>query len=227
MPTERRGTARLVLGVLVMALGVLLTLDNLGLFQARQIVRYWPALLIAVGLAKVYERWGRGWRGEGTLWILIGTWLLLEKLGVHVIHDLWPVLLILIGARIAWRGARPRSLACDVADSHSDVEGIAVMSGIRRSNNSPDFRRGNLVAVMGGCEVDLRQAKIAGEQAVIDVFAFWGGIEIRVPPEWSVTSQVTPLMGGFEDSTQPPKEGGGPRLLITGSAVMGGVEVKN
>ena len=58
---------------------------------------------------------------------------------------------------------------------------------------------------MGGCEIDLRQAAINGE-AVIDVFAMWGGIEIRVPENWTVIGRVTPIMGGFEDTTRPPRD---------------------
>jgi len=81
---------------------------------------------------------------------------------------------------------------------------------------------------MGGVTLDLTQARIAGEEAVIDVFAWWGGIEIRVPPEWTVVSKVVPVMAGYEDKTRPTtRSPTAPpsRLLIRG--VMGGVEVKS
>ena len=51
---------------------------------------------------------------------------------------------------------------------------------------------------MGGCEIDLRHASIDGE-AVIDIFALWGGVELRVPPDWTVVSRVTPILGGVDD----------------------------
>ena len=54
---------------------------------------------------------------------------------------------------------------------------------------------------MGGCEVDLRDARIANGPAVIDVFAFWGGVDIRVPPDWEVDGQVTAILGGFDNRT--------------------------
>ena len=79
---------------------------------------------------------------------------------------------------------------------------------------------------MGGCEIDLRQASIDGE-AVIDVFALWGGIEIRVPEDWTVVSRVMPILGGVEDKTRPPQTAAGKRLVVRGFVVMAGVEMKN
>jgi hypothetical protein len=55
----------------------------------------------------------------------------------------------------------------------------------------------------------------------------WGGIEILVPPEWSVVSMGTPILGAFEDKTRPPQQAGGPRLVVKGVVIMGGVEIKN
>ena len=82
------------------------------------------------------------------------------------------------------------------------------------------------MAVMGGCEIDLDSVRSASGDATIDVLAFWGGIDIRVPRGWTVVNRVAPILGGFEDKT-----GGagpdGPRLVVRGAAIMGGVEVKN
>jgi hypothetical protein len=76
--------------------------------------------------------------------------------------------------------------------------------------------------------VDLRKASIApGTEAVIDVFAFWGGIDIKVPEDWTVVNRVVPLMGGIEDKTLAPQPPTGKRLVLRGIVVMGGVSVKN
>jgi predicted membrane protein len=79
---------------------------------------------------------------------------------------------------------------------------------------------------MGGCELDLRHAAIDGE-AVIEIFALWGGIEIRVPEDWTVVSRVTPLLGGVDDTTRPPQSASRHRLVVRGFVVMAGVEIKN
>ncbi len=87
-----------------------------------------------------------------------------------------------------------------------------------------------MVAFMGGCEVDLRNARIQNGPAVIDAFAFWGGVEIRVPEEWVVTVEGIALLGAYEDSTRTLAEEGDmlrQELVVKGLAIMGGVEIKN
>jgi hypothetical protein len=62
------------------------------------------------------------------------------------------------------------------------------------------------------------------------VFALWGGIEITVPPEWTVDVKGLPLLGGFDNKARSSvREAGGPGqvLVVRGTALMGGVEIKN
>jgi hypothetical protein len=72
----------------------------------------------------------------------------------------------------------------------------------------------------------LRHAGLEGA-AVIDVFAVWGGIEIRVPEDWTVVSRVTPILAGFSDNTRPTQAATAKQLVIRGFILMAGVEVKN
>jgi hypothetical protein len=109
---------------------------------------------------------------------------------------------------------------------NSTMNIVAIMAGVSRGNNSSNFRRADLMAFMGGCEIDLRKAAINGE-AVIDIFCMWGGIEIRVPEDWTVVSHIVPIMGGVEDKTRPPQTATAHRLTLRGLALMGGIEIKN
>jgi predicted membrane protein len=229
---DRAGTAwaapRLVLGLCIMAVGVVFALENLGLITTRHLFRYWPLLLIAVGLAKALQTGPRGWRGEGLLWIGAGTVFLLRTMDVieFSLWKLWPILPLVIGAHIVWRALRPAPRV-EPGDAGSTLQATAVLGGVSRSSNSQNFHGGEITAVLGGCEIDLRQARITDGEAAIEVSAFLGGIEIRVPEEWSVITKGMPLLGGFEDATRPPREDTGQRLVITGFAILGGVEVKN
>jgi hypothetical protein len=66
-----------------------------------------------------------------------------------------------------------------------------------------------------------------GDSAVIEVFAFWGGVEIYVPPDWTVTSEVTTLLAGFIDKRRPTSVVPTKHLIVKGMVVMAGVEIKN
>jgi predicted membrane protein len=104
------------------------------------------------------------------------------------------------------------------------------MGGVHRIVETADFRGANSTAVMGAVELDLRGAKIADSPAVMDVFALWGGIELTVPPEWKVEIQVVPILGGVENkarSTTPSPGAPEQVLIVRGTALMGGVEIKN
>lgn len=222
-----RFTPQLLTGLIIVAVGTIFTLSNLGLVDARQYVRYWPVALILVGVLKVWQsRCGRGVFG-GSLFIAAGLWLLLETFRVVTINifDLWPLVFVFFGGSLIWRGLRGGRGETGT-DGHSTINALAVLGGVHRGNNSRSFRGGDLTAIMGGCEIDLRQAAIEGE-AVIDVFAMWGGIEIKVPEDWTISSRVVPILAGFEDKTRPQRGAAAHRLLIRGVAIMGGVEVKN
>ena len=227
-PPSIRLTPHLMFGLLIILVGVVFTLDNLDIADARRFVRYWPVGLIAIGLAKLWQvQHGYGSALGGVLFVISGGWMLLDNLNVIDVSfvDFWPVLLIAAGSIIVWQGIRGRRHPLP-GPGDDTINAIAVLSGVNRGINSNAFRGGELTAFMGGCEIDLRQAAINGE-AVIDVFAMWGGIEIRVPENWTVIGRVTPVMGGFDDTTRPPQGASAHKLVVRGVVLMGGVEVKN
>ena len=224
-----RFTPQLVVGLIVIAVGVVMTLDNLQVIDASRYLRFWPAALVILGIVKIWHsRDGMGGSFGGFLFVVVGAWLLLEQTALVQISfwDMWPALLVAFGVFLVWQGASsPRRRTSNA--SNDLISAIAVLGGVSRGNNSPAFRGGELTAVMGGCELDLRHAAIDGE-AVIDVFALWGGIEIRVPEDWTVVSRITPILGGVEDKTRPPQAAASRHsLVLRGFVVMAGVEIKN
>jgi predicted membrane protein len=218
---------QLVIGVLIVVVGLLFTLENVGFIDGHDYLRYWPVALIAVGLLKLWQGTGGAVFG-GFIFVFAGVWLLLQGMGIVTVSlwNLWPMLLVFAGASMVWRGMHGHAVEGATGDAHSTVSALAVLAGVNRGNTSKTFRGGELTAVFGGCQIDLRQAAIDGE-AVIDVFAMWGGIEIKVPENWSVSGRVTPILGGYEDKTRTVSDGTNQRLLVRGLVIMGGVEIKN
>ena len=83
---------------------------------------------------------------------------------------------------------------------------------------------GDLTAIMGGGKIDLRDARIQEKEAVLDVFTLMGGLEIQVPEGWVVEPRFTPILGGYQDRTSRATQGT-QRLVINGTAIMGGITV--
>jgi hypothetical protein len=229
-----RITPQVVIGLLVIAAGVIFTLDNLGIIYAPDYLIYWPIALVLVGAMKIWgaRRDGHGWFG-GLIFLGIGSWMLINRVAYIRIEarELVPMFLIFIGGYMVWRGVfGGRAPASEPADGITRFSSLAVMGGCTRRTNSQAFEGADLTAIMGGCEVDLREASIApNTDAVIDVFAFWGGIDLKVPEDWIVINRVIPLMGGVDDKTHPPIAASAPakRLIVRGIVIMGGVSVKN
>lgn len=220
---------RLVIGLLVIALGLIFLLDNLRLIDADDLLRFfWPVIFLVAGAAKLVLPGSLFHRLLGLALTLVGFWLLLEQLGVLPAYldlsDLWPLLLVALGLALVFgafrgEGSDRREVAAPT------VNAFALMAGNSLTNTSRDFRGGQLGAVMGGCDLDLRGAEPSADGAVIDAFAFWGGVDIYVPEGWSVSSKVFPFMGAYEDTTRPGGPGAGKSLTVRGLAIMGGIGV--
>lgn len=221
---RRSVTPGLVIGLFVIGLGLVLFLEQLG-HDTGSILRWWPVVLIVLGAVKVTERPGRGF---GVVLLGVGTALLLDSLDLIEISDwwfLWPLAVIAVGALLVWRALRAPSAPVARGGSDGTFHALAVLSGIERRIVSRDFEGGEATAVLGACEIDLRRAEMAGEQAVIEVFALLGGIELFIPEGWEVEIRGTPLLGGFEDRSRPAPGTGAPRLIVQGVVILAGVEV--
>jgi class 3 adenylate cyclase len=105
---------------------------------------------------------------------------------------------------------------------------VAVMSGHSTKGRWRISGKTNAVAIMGGCDMDLRRAEIEGPEVEITAVAFWGGIDIIVPEGFDVELRGFSFMGGRELKLRDvPIVRGSPRIVVRGFAVMGGIDVKS
>jgi predicted membrane protein len=233
-----RQRSGIVFGAFIIIVGLFALLDNLHLFDAHRVLPFWPLVFVALGVLKLTQARRGGHVLVGGALLALGAGMTLQNLGL--IHfewrQLWPLALILAGLKVISRSFRPRGddgLGLAATPGQHDerlehgarIEASATMSGIVLKNDSQEFTGGEISAVMGHVEVDLRQASIATE-AVLHMSIIMGGVEIRVPREWSISVKGSPMLGGIEDRTVPPMTPG-PRLVIEGSVIMGGVEISN
>lgn len=231
----------LAMGIFLTLLGVLLTLDALELVDLSWALRLWPIGFVIFGgtiLVRRSDRHGRFWGG---FWIVIGTWMLLNSLGLARIgfwELVWPALLVMIGIRLivrarhgdsAWPIRRGSAPATGTAEHQPNL--IAVMSESKGSVTQT-LAGASLTSVMGGCQLDLRQATITpGTVPVIDVFSLMGGQEIVVPSGWTVVFDLMSIMAGTEDKRLPviggPADGPAPQIIVRGITIFSGLSVKN
>ena len=79
---------------------VTFTLENLHLLRAWDVLRYWPAALIVVGVLHILQSRASGGRIGGGIWILIGTTMLGNRAGWWDVSvwNFWPLVLVLVVA---------------------------------------------------------------------------------------------------------------------------------
>lgn len=219
---------RVLIGLVVTALGVLFLLDSLEIIDdaGRTIGAVWPLAIVAVGVVQLVERR----RLETGPIVLIGVGLLLlgSTTGIARLDWtlLWPVALIGVGVWLLVRRGGPRSAPGAVGGDR--IQATALLGGRTLRSTSRAFAGGTITAVLGGIEVDLRDCELAEQGATLDVTAIMGGVELRVAGSWEVDVRAVSILGGFDDSRKrTPIVEDAPRLTITGLALMGGGEIKD
>ena len=228
------GLSGLFIGGIIVAVGLLLLLDNLGIVAIHDVWQYWPVLLIAFGFAHALARRcpaGYAWGGAIAL---VGALLLLDNLNIIFFNFnlIWPILLIAFGASMLLRGLERRRYLEGGSPPIADpmAEGLAVFGNVKRRVDSEDFRGGEANTVFGEVQFDLRNAKMTVDQAVIDVNVVFGAVKVFVPQTWLVQVKAATVFGGVEDKTLPPRLDPNtktPRLIITGTVVFGAINLYN
>ena len=104
---------------------------------------------------------------------------------------------------------------------------VGVMSGSSRKGIWIPPRHLWSVAVMGGVDLDFREARMGPGITEISAFALMGGVEIIVPPDLQVECSGIGIMGGFDcsDEVRQSSDPDSPILKINGLAIMGGVDI--
>jgi len=236
------------LGILAIILGLLWFLNNIGFTQisvGRFLAVYWPVLLILLGAEVVIRDLVCRSQGEskstcalsclleGGILIIIGALILGRNLGIYrfdfsfVWRIFWPVILILIGWSIL-RGTT------STGGTH-----WAIMSGIELRNKGWKLESGNMLAFMGGINLDLTVAEIPEKETVLNLTAIMGGIDVRVPDDVSIECEGTAILGGvrfFDESagglissrrfSGTEVDTSKKKVVVYCRTIMGGIEIK-
>lgn len=222
---------QLFIGLIVLVVGVVALVDNLNIFNMRNVLHFWPTIFIVFGVLQLRQAGNGKHRLLAAFFIALGGLMTLDNM--EVIHfsmrDWWPAILVVIGIKIVFfdRKADGKfgSFVEQVNETERNLNITTILSGSQGNVTSQDFKYGDITALLGGVELDFRQANIV-DQAVLNVTAVMGGVVLKLPRDWIVENQMASFMGGSHDKTMPSVDAR-KRLVVTGTAIMGGIEIKN
>lgn len=224
------------IGVILVIIGAGSLLDAFGLVEFGDIIRtWWPSLLMLIAVIQLSTGSG-SLLGSGILFT-IGALFQISRLGYlpgGFWGAFWPIILILIGISFISSRWKKKVIPTDneslgrVSLDGSRVDRSALFTGLDVRVTSQDFTGGQLEAIFGGVECDMRDAKILGKVAGLSATAIFGGIELRVPQDWNIVVKGTPIFGGIDDkSVMRPHDPNAPMLVVDVTAVFGGVEIRH
>jgi len=223
---------RRIVGFLLLLAGAMLFVDKA--FNVDDLWRrWWPALLIVWGVARLAIYQSRGWFFSLAL---VGAGLLLtaDKWSHQFDIDAGAIIalaLILLGAHMVFRHRKESSTTTDTTSD--TIHGNSVFGGYSTVVRSASFRGGEVSTIFGSAEIDLTQAELAREGARLTVSATFGSVEMSVPDSWELVISATPILGSVEDQRKRAQGGisgagaiGARTLTIEGTATFGSIVVK-
>jgi predicted membrane protein len=223
--------ARNVFALALILLGVGFLLDTLEYMEFSQTISdWWPLLIILLGIVHISRKNPPIF--SGLLIIGIGVLLLAERLeyiNVGFWSAFWPLLIVIIGLSMLFPAkACFKKNKFTQAQTDGDLNLTTLFSGQTKKVDDKNFKGGNIAATFGAIELDLTDAELAPEGAVLNVNATFGGLELSVPRHWKLEFNGTPVFGGFEDKTrQNQPDANTKTLFINFNVMFGGIEVNN
>jgi predicted membrane protein len=232
--TNQRNS-KIAAGLIVITAGVLILLKQTGLEIPRWLLS-WEMILISIGFVMLIKH---NFKKVGAyILIIIGSVFLLDDFIPDVIEPrfIWPIIIIVIGISMVIKVGFFKEKQIKLQNDNSEFKDIpsedyinsaAFFSGITKKVVSKNFKGASISSVFGGNEVNLTQADFTGE-AIMDVTCVFGGVNLIIPANWKIKSDLTSVFGGIDDQ-RPIVLGESmdetKTLILKGACVFGGIEI--
>ena len=232
---EHHPASRLFFGLGIAAVGILLLLKTLGILPP--FVRFsWPLVVLVIGALIGIKNSFRG----NAWWILMLVGIAHLIPAFHVMgrssrHLVWPLGLVIFGLMVAFRPRsarcrphRPNNIAHITDDSRLIID--VTFGGRKEIITAKDFKGGDVSVSFGGSEINLTQADIADDSAILNFNVSFGSVELIVPSNWEIINEIRPTMGSVEDDRVIHASGPGEvrkKLILQGNCSFGSIEIKS
>lgn len=250
MPRIHRSSLSVFIGLTGIAFGVFYLARSFGYLYGIDLIDYWPLFLMIYGINRIINPCSASSYFWGTIYFAVGALFLGHNL--HVIPfnpaSFWPVLLIVFGV---WTLIRPRFGVCcgkksdanyrfefatgrqcyrrwsaDSVVNDNELDITLMMSNGKYICTGKDFRGGSIRLRAAGAEIDLTSVETPLDEILLEVDLKLGGIELRIPQNWTVNYLGKTIMGSVQDHTRAVG-GGSKKLVIQGEVALAGIEIRN
>ncbi len=226
---------RFFFGIILIVVGILYFLQSTDLIDYRvsHIIFSLPFWAFLFGCHLLMNT---GKKLLGAIFFFGGGIFLLGRIfpTFHVDGDvIFPLIIITIGVYIIFKHRNSTQTFWKKENINIDqdtIDDVAIFGGGTKVFNSNNFRGGNITAIFGGSEIDLKSCQLAEGTSIIEVLTIFGGTTIIVPSEWNIRLNVTPLFGGFSNKVRRDPNLAvdlNRTLEIRGVAIFGGGEIKS
>ena len=210
------------LGLALIVVGVLLTLDNLAVLDAADLLAgWWPVAVIVAGLWWLVT----GSTLTGLIVSAVGLLLLAttqDLVEANVGRLIFPVLLVVVGGGLlqaGWRVRTARIAAVGITSAAGAVGGRAAAEG-----DAPAER--SATAVFGDARIAVHDDGTEHGTVLVTATAVFGDVKVEVPPGWRVVDRVGRVFGDVSVPREQPDDPNAPVVEVHGMVVFGDVSVR-
>lgn len=154
----------------------------------------------------------------GALLIQIGLSLLLRP----VLKRRHPLVIIKDGKTLV--GQKDDRLAAAPSDTDQVVTITTKLGSVTRYVQSADFRLADITLGLGDAKVYFDNTEIQADHAEIHVDGSLGDLDLFIPANWDLHSDLTNFMGDLKVTGTPSSEPG-PKVLLTGGFKLGDIKI--
>lgn len=224
----QKNYTKIIIGIIIILIGLGFLSETTGIWGSlgfntwRLIGLIWPAALLFAGVKMILNQNTTA----GVIVLTFGLGIFLSNLfRWNFFGVMWPLILIAVGVSIFLKQDNDNINTGMKKDERDKFQDSVIFWGVDKELTSKDFKKADLNVAFGGYKLDMRDAKISKDGAKIIANTAFGGIEIIAPKDCKVVSRGSGIFGGW-DNKLADRDTKAPVLEISGSAIFGGVEIK-